>query len=166
MSNAPTTQRSRIAVEESFVVDVQSYLQELMNLRGVNRSELAGAMGVSRGRISQIFSDECTNLTVRLLARAAHALGEEPQISSTSVDTLRGRRHAARRSEAIQLCDNVVPLGHSAWIDESKIDEDVTVEDTTRRAATKFMAEKPVANNDDARLDALVELARQAAGAR
>lgn len=66
--------------EEAFVVDVQSFLHQLMVEKGFNRSQLAEAMGVSRARVTQIFSDECKNFTVRLLARAVHALGENPEI--------------------------------------------------------------------------------------
>lgn len=66
--------------EEAFVVDVQSFLHHLMVEKGFNRSQLAEAMGVSRARVTQIFSDECKNFTVRLLARAVYALGEKPEI--------------------------------------------------------------------------------------
>ncbi len=70
-------------VEEAFVVDVQSFLHHLMVEKGFNRSQLAEAMGVSRARVTQIFSDECKNFTIRLLARAVHALGEKPEITSS-----------------------------------------------------------------------------------
>lgn len=140
MSEKPRTQRSRIAVEESFVVDVQSYLQELMDLRGLTRSQLAAAMGVSRARVTQIFSDECTNLTVRLLARAAHALGEEPEVTSASVRSLRDERLNARQAAAIATCDNVVSL---RWVDESEACDD------------SLMA----CNENDVRLEAFVRAA-------
>ncbi|MEZ7007098.1 helix-turn-helix domain-containing protein [Streptomyces sp. AD55] len=47
---------------------------------GKSRSDLAKAMGVSPGRVSQILSGEA-NLTVRTLAAAAEALDAEVQIS-------------------------------------------------------------------------------------
>lgn len=140
MSDNARTQRSRVAVEESFVVDVQSYLQELMNLRGMTRSELANAMGVSRARVTQIFSDECTNLTVRLLARAAHALGEEPEVTSEAVRRIREGRAHARRSAALQGQSNVVPL-RPMWVDESETSE----------------SELVPCNENDSYLDTLVE---------
>jgi len=74
--------RTASYAEEAFVVDVQSFLHQLMVEKGFSRSQLAEAMGVSRARITQIFSDECKNFTVRLLARAVHALGEYPEITS------------------------------------------------------------------------------------
>lgn len=73
----------RIFAEEDAVVAVQSFLHELMEEKGISRAELARAMGVSRPRVTQLFSDECSNLTLRLIARAMFALGEELIISST-----------------------------------------------------------------------------------
>lgn len=67
--------------EESFVVDAQSYLHEMMQAKGKTRADLAAAMGVSRARVSQLFSSECKNFTVRLLARAFFALGERVEIT-------------------------------------------------------------------------------------
>lgn len=67
--------------EEAFVVDAQSFLHALMEDKGVSRAQLAAAMGVSRARVSQIFSADCTNFTVRLLARACFALGERAEIT-------------------------------------------------------------------------------------
>lgn len=67
---------ARVFAEEALVVDVQIFLHNLMEEKGMSRAKLADAMGVSRARVSQMLSDESQNLTVRLLARAAHALGE------------------------------------------------------------------------------------------
>ncbi|MDF3300436.1 helix-turn-helix domain-containing protein [Streptomyces tropicalis] len=46
---------------------------------GRSRSDLAKAMGVSPGRVSQILSGDA-NLTVRTLAAAAEALGADVEI--------------------------------------------------------------------------------------
>lgn len=70
--------------EEFFVAEVQARLSEMMEEKGVTRAELARRLDVSRGRITQIFSDECKNLTVRLLVRGFLALGEQPIIVSRS----------------------------------------------------------------------------------
>lgn len=70
-----------IRTEENFVADAQLLLHEIMLEKGVSRSSLAERMGVSRARISQIFSSDCKNFTVRFFARAMHALGETPEIS-------------------------------------------------------------------------------------
>lgn len=110
MNENHSVQRSVVAVEEGFVVEVQSYLQELMNNAGISRSELARRMGVSRARVTQIFSDECTNLTVRLLAKAAHAMGEEPKIESELTRRRKVEREHEDRQALIGRAGNVVPI--------------------------------------------------------
>lgn len=119
MKEENRTARTLSSVEEGFVVDVQSFVQELMDARKMSRADLARAMGVSRGRITQIFSDECKNLTVRLLARAVHALGDEPEIDSRTTREIREKRQSTRRDEMITAADNVVPL----WRDENPGDD-------------------------------------------
>ena len=54
-------------------------LAGLLSGLGKSRSDLARAMGVSPGRISQIMSGD-SNLTVRTLAAAAEALGAGVEI--------------------------------------------------------------------------------------
>lgn len=66
--------------EELFVAEAQARLQMLLEERGVTRAELARKLDVSRARVTQIFSDDATNLTLRLLARGFIALGEEPVV--------------------------------------------------------------------------------------
>jgi len=83
MIEAADNTQAAIFAEEALVVDVQIFLHNLMEEKGVSRAELAKAMGVSRARVTQILSDECRNLTVRSLARAAYALGEGVQFSPT-----------------------------------------------------------------------------------
>jgi transcriptional regulator with XRE-family HTH domain len=145
MMDQQSSAQSVVAVEEGFVVDVQSFLAELMDARGVSRADLARAMGVSRGRVSQIFSDECTNLTVRLLARAVHALGEVPSIDCDLVRQRRADRDKARRDELIRAAPNVIPFWRDAS-EEERDDDNCT--------------------NDDNRLDGLVTILRKAGGVR
>jgi transcriptional regulator with XRE-family HTH domain len=54
-------------------------LAGLLSGLGMSRSDLAKAMGVSPGRVSQIMSGD-SNLTVRTLAAAAEALGAGVEI--------------------------------------------------------------------------------------
>lgn len=70
--------------EESFVAETQAQLSRLLDDKGVSRAELARRLNVSRARITQIFSDEAQNLTLRLLVRSYLALGEEPVVLSRS----------------------------------------------------------------------------------
>lgn len=66
--------------EEHFVAGSQARLAEMLDEKGISRAELARKLGVSRPRVTQIFSDDATNFTLRLLARSFIALGEEPVI--------------------------------------------------------------------------------------
>lgn len=84
MTNERAEVRSRVFAEEAAVVEVQALLHELMESKGWSRADLARAMKVSRGRVTQLFSDECTNLTIRLIARAIFALKEELVVSVKS----------------------------------------------------------------------------------
>lgn len=145
MSDNSSVQRSVVAVEEGFVVEVQSYLQELMNNAGISRSELARRMGVSRARVTQIFSDDCTNLTIRLLAKAAYAMGEEPKIESELTRRLKAAREDEDRQALIRRSGNVVPI----WQDT----------ESTNPADVDCVG-------SDARLDRLVERLRAAGGRR
>ncbi|QUM73041.1 helix-turn-helix domain-containing protein [Sphingopyxis granuli] len=84
MGHEQSLEQKTIFAEEAAVVEVQSLLHKIMEDKGWSRSDLARAMNVTRARVTQIFSDECKNLTVRLLARAMTALGEELVISARS----------------------------------------------------------------------------------
>lgn len=97
-----------IRTEENFVADIQILLHEIMLEKGVTRAMLAERLGVSRARISQIFSSDCKNFTVRLLARAMHALGETPEISCRW-EQVRQRRCQQSMMEAAALdpCNNL-----------------------------------------------------------
>jgi transcriptional regulator with XRE-family HTH domain len=84
MNHELTPERTAVFAEEAAVVDAQSLLHQLMEAKGWSRADLARAMNVSRARVTQIFSDDCKNFTVRLLARAMSALGEELHLSAKS----------------------------------------------------------------------------------
>ncbi|QTH24049.1 helix-turn-helix transcriptional regulator [Rhizorhabdus wittichii] len=106
MNKVADFDKNAIFAEEALVVDVQIFLNTLMHEKGVSRSDLAKAMGVSRARISQLFSDECTNLTVRLFARAAYALGEKVELDCDHFRLVRERS----LSKAMGKAENVWPL--------------------------------------------------------
>ncbi|HEX4183363.1 MAG TPA: helix-turn-helix transcriptional regulator [Caulobacteraceae bacterium] len=67
--------------EEAIVVEAQAMLHCVMEEKQVSRSDLAKAMGVSRARVTQLFSDDAPNFTLRFLARAFHALGEKVEFT-------------------------------------------------------------------------------------
>lgn len=75
--------------EEDFLVSVQSILQKLLNDRDLRYRDLARRLGVTEARISQMFGDTATNLTIRSIAKIFHLLGETPVLLSK--DELRQR---------------------------------------------------------------------------
>lgn len=62
---------------EALVFSVQVALQRAMNRKGVTNKMLAEKLGMSPARVSQIFATKGPNLTVKTIARIAHALGED-----------------------------------------------------------------------------------------
>lgn len=137
MQQAIENDRSAVFAEEAFVVDVQAFLYEMMESKKVSRADLAKAMGVSRARISQIFSDECKNFTVRLLARAMHALGETPRLECQWSDEEASVAAEKEQRRAIKNAKNVRAL----WLDTARAD-DITV----------------ACNDDDIRIDGMLHL--------
>jgi transcriptional regulator with XRE-family HTH domain len=67
---------ARVIAETDLIIDVQFLLQDVMAEKGVTRTELAKAAGISKARISQLFRAEA-NPTLRSLARLFHVLGED-----------------------------------------------------------------------------------------
>jgi transcriptional regulator with XRE-family HTH domain len=96
-ANLDTLRNSPVFAEEALVVDVQSLLETVMHEKGFTRSQLAAAMGVSRARISQLFSSDAKNFTVRLLARALHAMGERADVSCE------GHRKERQRQRTVDM---------------------------------------------------------------
>ena len=62
---------------EDLVFSTQIALQKAMNRKGVTNKELSERLGMTPARVSQIFSTNGPNLTLRTIARIAHALGED-----------------------------------------------------------------------------------------
>lgn len=129
MNNTVKANEDLVTIEEGFVVDVQVFLHEMMVEKQVSRAELARLMGVSRSRITQIFSDDCKNLTIRLLAKAAHALGEVPMIESELTRRLRDEREQEARSNFIAVASNVHPIWRDATEGRSLADRECSDRD-------------------------------------
>lgn len=102
--------------EEAFVVEVQSFLQTVMDEKGINKSTLAKSMGVSKARVSQMFSSEVKNFTIRLLAKALYAMGEKAELTCGAYREVEARRlrerviDAASRGENVAICWEVTPF--------------------------------------------------------
>ncbi len=75
------TQDEMISAEEELIVDVQVAIHTLMLDRGLSRADLARELGVSQARVSQMFSDDAKNLTLRTVAKIFRVLGQECRIT-------------------------------------------------------------------------------------
>ncbi len=62
---------------EDLVFSTQVALQKAMNRKGVSNKELSERLGMSPARVSQVFANSGPNLTLKTIARIAHALGED-----------------------------------------------------------------------------------------
>ncbi|PXA98493.1 hypothetical protein DMC47_08315 [Nostoc sp. 3335mG] len=137
MNQVVDKEQAAIFAEEAFVVDVQSFLHHMMEEKGFSRADLAKAMGVSRARITQIFSDESKNFTVRLLARAAHAMGETVELNA---NFLRECRVREAKKNGIALPSrgksNVYPL----WCNSSDFEDVSVVECHTDERLMSFVS--------------------------
>lgn len=71
---------SELFREEYFVSEIQARLSSIMEDKGISRAELARKLGVSRARVTQIFSDDANNFIIRLMFNVFSALEEEPII--------------------------------------------------------------------------------------
>lgn len=108
MEEVKSKYRDFVFAEEALVVDAQLFLHNLMEEKEMSRADLAKAMGVSRARITQIFSDDCKNFTIRLFARAASALNERVELDCEHFKNSRRKREY--KSLKGPACGNVVHL--------------------------------------------------------
>lgn len=67
-----------IYAESALITEVQIILHGSLEKRGVSRSDLAKIMGKSEAYISQMFSDNPRNFTLKTIARVFKFLGEDP----------------------------------------------------------------------------------------
>jgi transcriptional regulator with XRE-family HTH domain len=123
---------------EGFMVDVQVYLNEIMEKKKISRAELARRMGVSRARVSQMFSDD-SNVTVRQLARAAYHLGEEPRVESETTRSLRDERTVRRQEVAVHAASNVhwIDVSANNIVDSACSDDDDRIHGILARAGAR-----------------------------
>lgn len=97
---------SSVYAEEALVVDLQSLLHTVMVEKGFTRAQLAAAMGVSKARVTQLFSDDCSNFTVRMLARALFALGEQLEVSCPTMRMAKAR---------VEMIENLERMAFSSY---------------------------------------------------
>ena len=100
---AETTDRAQLVredvlFEEAFLLQVQCCIQELLNDKRLKYRDLSKRLGVSEARVSQMFGDDASNLTIRTIARIFYQLGEKPVLlSQRECDRLGSRGTAGLR---------------------------------------------------------------------
>ena len=82
------THDDMILAEEALIADTQFAIHNLLEVKGVSRAELARRLSLSEARISQIFSDDPKNLTLRTIARIFRVLNEEARVTSRTLDEI------------------------------------------------------------------------------
>lgn len=92
---------SGVFAEEMLVAAIQSELEELLAETGCSRADLAKRMGVTKARVSQIFSDD-QNFTVRLVARAFHALDQKVRIVRDYAEGIETKSDRSASSKAAE----------------------------------------------------------------
>lgn len=72
-----------VGAEEDLLIDFQFLVQDVLNAKGVSKTQLAKRAGISKARLSQILSAEA-NPSVKTFARLFHALDVrvEPKVAS------------------------------------------------------------------------------------
>lgn len=70
------------AAEAAFILLAQTEMQKIMNRKGLRYRDLARRMGVTEARVSQMFGDTATNLTIKTVARVFHQLGETAYLTT------------------------------------------------------------------------------------
>ncbi|WP_027168345.1 helix-turn-helix transcriptional regulator [Mesorhizobium sp. WSM3224] len=73
MKKESKTAMGFIGVEENALMDFQFALLDAMKEKGISQVELAGRLGVTRARVSQLLSSEA-NPTIKLVGRALSVL--------------------------------------------------------------------------------------------
>ncbi|MBB3207489.1 putative XRE-type DNA-binding protein [Rhodopirellula rubra] len=79
------TKRGRHYCETKFILEVTDALADCLEDSGVKKKDLASKLGLTRGRISQLFSGE-KNLTLRTLAGILWASGKRGRLVIEDMD--------------------------------------------------------------------------------
>lgn len=144
-----STMEARVA-EECALIEAQRALQRLVNARGLKYRDLAHRMRVSEARISHLFGDDPTNLTLRTMAKAFHVLGEEVVIMARSeleraLSEARGEAQEAQGTWHVPapdfvLWDQSATENHS--VDERSVAGDTDYSWTVRSASAGRRAQR------------------------
>jgi transcriptional regulator with XRE-family HTH domain len=127
--------------EERYLLATQRAMQRLMTAKGLRYRDLARRLGVSEARVSHIFGDDATNLTIRTVARVFHCLEEQPLIFSSS-DHARSLAEARGANPPSLATWTVSAAADCFWVDPSAetVDGVTLPKDNGRPATTREWA--------------------------
>lgn len=82
ISQCDTDTYAAKAAEATFILHTQTEMQRIINRKGLRYRDLSRRMGVTEARVSQMFGDTATNLTIKTVARVFHHLGETAYLTT------------------------------------------------------------------------------------
>lgn len=105
---------------ETLKLSVQIAIQKSMHDNCVTQKELAGRIGVSPARVSQLLSGTGVNLTLKTIVKIADALGEEFElISARTLLSLRDKKVGHENSRTILSRLDHYCEPDTTWVDET-----------------------------------------------
>jgi len=109
---------------EGLELEVTERILQVMEEKGISRSELAERLGVSKAAVSKLFNNG-SNMTLKRLLTIAEALGQELRVNLGPVerriaenvvqyDATRRRSVPDFKFEGLIVADDYVPIFHEA----------------------------------------------------
>ena len=86
--NADERGYKTLVTEVEFIADIQRCIESALTDRETSRAQVARLLGVSRVRLTQILSNNQSDLRARTIARIAHVLRMRPLIAFRKNETV------------------------------------------------------------------------------
>lgn len=104
MKTKETLIRSNTYWQEMFKIELYNHIQDYMKEKGLNQTELAASLGVSKGYISQIMKGQ-TNFSISTLVKILLGIGRVPNFSFLSIKDYQAKQEQSESEEIIDLGD-------------------------------------------------------------
>lgn len=98
--------RRRVEAEENAVIDAQFAILDLLFEAGINKTELARRLDISKSAVSQLFAAGA-NPTLKQIARIFDALDSKFELKALDAHQVRSRS-ASKESDEIRLPDTLL----------------------------------------------------------
>lgn len=107
---------------EALTVSVQLAIQKAMHEKSFTQKDLAERLGVTPARVSQMLSASGPNLTLKVLGKIAHALGDEFELMSVGEIKEMRKNHTKQVKEQKSLAGSRSTVGSNGWVDNTAND--------------------------------------------